>query len=212
MIKVGTVFIISVILFVNIFIILGHGTYYIADGTFKIAPRGIQQMYTIHSRMNHNDPFTPCAYALMERKTSAAYEDVFEALKDKAITLGYTLNPENFSTDYELAAIQAIKKCFPNTQLAGCLFHFAQICWRKVQQSQAGIDIRKLIESELRTEFHMLIALAFIPVSDISSTFDMLMGNLDSRLIPLAEPLNEYYIHGAKLGKTIIRQPKFCPS
>ena len=94
-------FIISFILFVNLLIILSHGTYYIANETFKISPKGIQELYTIHSRMNHNDPFTPCAYALMERKSSSAYEDVFEALKEEAITLGYTLNPEHFRTHYE---------------------------------------------------------------------------------------------------------------
>ena len=58
----------------------------------------------------------------------------------------------------------------------------------------------------------MIIAMAIILVSDISSTFDMLMESLDSRLRPLAEHLNEYYIHEAKLGKTITRQPKYCPS
>ena len=38
------------------------------------------------------------------------------------------------------------------------------------------------------------------------------MKTLDYRLIPLAEHLSTNYIHGTKLGKTTIRQPKFCPT
>ena len=101
----------------------------------------------------------------MERKSSAAYEDVFEAPKEEARNIDFILKPEYLSTDYESAAILAIKKSFTNTKLAGCLFHFAQICWRKLQQSEAGNAIRKLDERDLRTEFHMIIALAFIPVN-----------------------------------------------
>ena len=38
--------------------------------------------------MNDNDPSTPCAYALMVPKSPAFYEDIFEALKEEANTLG----------------------------------------------------------------------------------------------------------------------------
>jgi hypothetical protein len=36
--------------------------------------------------------------------------------------------------DFEAAAFNAVRNCFPNAQVKGCFFHFGQAIWRRVQR------------------------------------------------------------------------------
>jgi hypothetical protein len=40
----------------------------------------------------------------------------------------------HFQTDFERAAIKAINHVFPNASVHGCLFHYTQCIWRRVQE------------------------------------------------------------------------------
>ena len=54
-------------------------------------------------------------------------------IKDAALSLGITLDPDMLMSDFELALIQATVLNFPNASHKVCYYHFKQAIWRKVQ-------------------------------------------------------------------------------
>ncbi len=105
----------------------------------------------------------------MERKSRRAYEHVFQLLKEATRTrVRRELAPVKVSTDYEQSAIQAVRAAFPGAQtirkivqlnsqkrvlhvrldaadaeVAGCLFHFGQAQWRRLQDSGLAVAYRR---------------------------------------------------------------------
>ena len=62
------------------------------------------------------------------------YTEVSETLYNKVERLfGEQLTPSFISTDIEIAAMNAVRVTFPNCRICGCLCHYSQILWRKVQ-------------------------------------------------------------------------------
>ena len=100
------------------------------DVTFCVTPSIFYQLFTIHI-VKHNQSF-PLVYALLpnERQT---YSRAFLLLKDAALSLGITLDPDKLMSDFELALIQATALNFPNAFHKGCYYHFKQAICRKVQ-------------------------------------------------------------------------------
>ncbi|RMZ95031.1 FLYWCH zinc finger domain, partial [Brachionus plicatilis] len=78
-----------------------------ADGTFSIAPKLFEQVYTIHALIKGR--CVPLIYCLLPRKNQKIYEDVLTVVKSKINN-----QPLSFTTDFELAFINAVTKIFPN--------------------------------------------------------------------------------------------------
>ena len=66
----------------------------------------------------------PVGYALMNRKTEAAYQSVLKSLFD---TLLPTLQPSHVMTDFETALQKTIKIIFPEAAIHGCFFHHCHV-------------------------------------------------------------------------------------
>ena len=81
------------------------------------------------------------------------------------INLQADFTPSHVIVDYEAAAIGALEEVFPTATISGCLFHFSQAILRKV--SKLGLRTRYLQDEEFRMTVRSLIAMAFIPVSDV---------------------------------------------
>lgn len=64
-------------------------------------------------------------------------------------------------TDFELTLQQALSICFPQAERKGCLFHFAQAIWRKVQN--LGLQTLYKEDQSFKTFINKMIALAFVP-------------------------------------------------
>ena len=99
-----------------------------SDGTFKAVPRIFHQLYTIHIV---NDNMTiPVVYGLLPDSSQAIYEEFFSAL----LELEPLLNPITILTDFEKAALNAIKNVFPEARQRGCFFHYCQVIYRNIQR------------------------------------------------------------------------------
>jgi hypothetical protein len=73
-------------------------------------------------------------WALLPNKTRATYAELFSAIRDAFVAkFGNTGKRRVFLTDYELAAIDAVKEVFPTDTNKGCTFHFRQALMRRVQ-------------------------------------------------------------------------------
>ena len=98
---------------------------------------------------------------LMENKTEEMCKKAFEILCAECETIfGGHLSPGFISTGYEIAAIRVT---FPNCRICGCLFHFSQILWRKVQAVELAQEGMYRDNDEIRTQFHLIVGLALIP-------------------------------------------------
>ena len=76
------------------------------------------------------------AWALLPNKTRAAYSEMFAAIRDNLLALlgSVGAGERTFVTDFETAAIQAIRSVFPGARMKGCSFHFRLAICRRIQQ------------------------------------------------------------------------------
>uniref|UniRef100_A0A914UKH2 MULE transposase domain-containing protein n=1 Tax=Plectus sambesii TaxID=2011161 RepID=A0A914UKH2_9BILA len=101
-----------------------------ADGTFKSAPKGHTQLYTIHARHTRGETI-PALYAVMVRKTKSNYRKLFRwlnaELEDEDGSIGAL---QTVLIDFEPAAKGAFDIEFfssaRNIAVKGCRFHYGQ--------------------------------------------------------------------------------------
>ncbi|KFD59452.1 hypothetical protein M514_12700, partial [Trichuris suis] len=104
---------------------LANATFWIMDGTFKTVPSVFYQLYTIHAPVTTGSCRSfPLVYILMTGKSKTLYECAFEELAAFGGESGVLLNPAMVMTDFELGAINACRRVFPNATNAACYFHF----------------------------------------------------------------------------------------
>ena len=152
------------------------------DGTFQVAPRLFTQLYTIHAPVYGQ--LLPLVYCLLTNKTTATYTAVFSLIKESL-----PLPPRliHFRSDYENATMNAMINVFPHVKLEGCLFHFSQANWRKIEE--LGLS---RIYSETCNSMNLCgwcPALAFVPADNIHEAFEELKGILPEE----ADPLSAYF-------------------
>jgi hypothetical protein len=145
---------------------LSYAEHWFLDGTFSITPSLFEQLYTIHA-IKHNKNI-PLVYVLLTRKTENLYTRVFNSLFD----LNENLNPDSVMLDFELAAINAISSVFPNAVIKGCYFHFRKAIYRHIQGTPADVLYKN--DDDARTLLKSLMALAFVPESDVVEAFEEL--------------------------------------
>ena len=73
----------------------------------------------------------PCVYGLLPNKEQATYTRFFEAIRNN---VGHNWYPVRMMSDFESSAIGAANYVFPNTIKSGCLFHFGEALYRRIQR------------------------------------------------------------------------------
>ena len=79
---------------------------WLVDGTLKLSPEIIYQIYTIHAELNGFD--LPCVYVLLPNKTEKTYIRMIELLSDET-----NPNPGKTLADLEKSALNAFSKKSP---------------------------------------------------------------------------------------------------
>ena len=96
-----------------------------------MAPDSSYQVYTVHGYVNGEA--LALAWALLPNKTQQSYQKMFTALRDAFVNAIGDVGRRIFLTDFEAAAINAIKSTFPESVVKGCVFHFRQALNRRLQ-------------------------------------------------------------------------------
>ncbi|KFD45263.1 hypothetical protein M513_13859 [Trichuris suis] len=135
---------------------LANATFWIMDGTFKTVP-----------------------------SSKTLYECAFEELAAFGGESGVLLNPAIQQTDFELGAINACRRVFPNATNAACYFHFVKCVWREVQES--GLAKRYCRDENFNLKIRQLTALAFLPAEEIPDAFDLLKCRLPDQARQITE-------------------------
>ena len=151
---------------------LRDAEHWFADGTFDCAPEGYQ-LYTIHMLINQSNKTIPLVHCILKNKDVITYNRVLELLMERRL-----LNPHSILVDFENASINVLRVFFPDADLQGCLFHFGQCIWRKVQA--LGLQAWYMeAEGNNALLIKMFIALAFVPIALLPDAFNSLVDSLD---------------------------------
>jgi hypothetical protein len=73
--------------------------------------------------------------------------------------------PNRIIIDFERGFINAISHCFPKTYISGCLFHYGQAIWRKIQNVSLSEKYKNC--EKFRKYMRSFLDLAFVPSSQI---------------------------------------------
>lgn len=132
------------------------------DATFRVVPMGkFNQLFILYIRKNkkvsefilwfyfiHSISLMqsiiyvylqvfPFAWILMDRRTRAAYEAVFKFIDENVLALG---NVVSFTSDFERAMRNALKKLYPSIKRFTCHFHYTQALKRRASQTDGLVN------------------------------------------------------------------------
>ena len=141
------------------------------DGTFKVAPPGYKQVYTLHA---YYDGITyPCVYAVLKDKKQETYEKMIDIVLDLLPVVTFP-KATSIMTDFEKSAMNAFQVKFPGAQLSGCYFHLGQSVWRHINGEQIARH-RYKTEPDFAIRARMFCALAFVPTDRVIEFMEILM-------------------------------------
>lgn len=188
-------------------------TYWMADGTFKTAPSMFMQLLTIHGCVGgENGMVLPLVYALMTKRTSVCYDAVMAALVQIADEHNLVLNPKIIITDFEQAEMKSFVREFTCAESKGCLFHFGQNIYRRIQTH--GLAQRYGCDAEFGLNVRKLFALAFLPAVDIEAAFMELKLTYDETMKAVLDWFESTYVIGQKRRHSQVTrtEAKFPPN
>ena len=172
---------------------LSESSHVFGDGTFKIAPNGYVQQYTLHAY--HEGITYPCVYALLPGKSEQVYSRMIEVIKNLVPNLDF--NPVSIMTDFEKAAMNAFGTHFPNADISGCYFHLGQSAWRHLQAPPGTLARRYKEDTPFALRVRRFLALAFVPPNEVHHYMQLLMADEASRndgILEFAEYFQQTYV------------------
>ncbi|CAF2042901.1 unnamed protein product, partial [Rotaria magnacalcarata] len=125
---------------------------------------------------------TPLVHGLIIGKSAEDYNLFFEKVLEQDSFL-----PESIMTDFETGTIKSVKDMLSNILHKGYLFHFSQAVCRQVQSK--GLTTKYNADEVFRLNVKQLIALAFAPLDQIITGFDLICDQFDNG----ADDLLEYF-------------------
>ncbi|CAF4657391.1 unnamed protein product [Rotaria socialis] len=158
--------------------ILNQNKHWFAGGRFKVCLNDYYRLFTLHTMMTN--AITPLVYGLLIGKSAEDYNLLFEKVSKQD-----NFQPESIMTDFETGTIKSVKDMLPNILHRGCLFHFSQAVCRQVQSK--GLTTKYNEDEVFRLNVKQLIALAFAPLDQIITSFDLICDQFDDDVDDLVE-------------------------
>ena len=123
------------------------------------------QVYVIMATLA--DRAIPCAYALLEHKRQETYVELLKGIEQCCTQLGVQPDPAVVVTDFESAAMTAVKQVFGSqVETHGCFFHLTQATWRRIQSE--GLSNLYKTNVDVRLFCGMMDgSMAFLPVQEV---------------------------------------------
>ncbi len=113
-------------------------------------------------------------YFLISDKKESSYVKVFLKLK-----ILFSLNPEIIICDFERGIVNSLNKNFQNSATNGCLLHFGQAIWKRIQVS--GFSNEYLRNPDLKKSIEMVLNLAFVPTFHINVFYSRILNWISSK-------------------------------
>jgi len=170
-----------------------------ADGTFSTRPIIFAQIYIVFGF--DKDYMIPCIYCLTTKRDEVLYKKIFTHLITLCANINLTFSPKRFTSDFEIATIQACQYLFPNVKISACFFHYSQSIWRKIQElglsRLVSSSAREVNNDEHKKADHWIlgaIGLALIPPTLVETTWVNLMDEYTPDDYRAASQFNDYMV------------------
>ncbi|KAG0437398.1 hypothetical protein DMUE_3713 [Dictyocoela muelleri] len=145
--------------------VMRRSNVFLVDGTFKAATNNFTQLFVIH--VMYFDKRLPMVYVLTKSKTIETYKKIFSHLKVKE-----KIEIPHLISDYEIAIINSFKSIYNFSKVSGCLFHFGQIMWRKIQKNGYTNDYKS--NNDFRRFINYLLLLSYVPPEKVPYYFNII--------------------------------------
>jgi len=126
---------------------------------------------------------------------------IFTHLITLCANINLTFSPKRFTSDFEIATIQACQYLFPNVKISACFFHYSQSIWRKIQElglsRLVSSSAREVNNDEHKKADHWIlgaIGLALIPPTLVETTWVNLMDEYTPDDYRAASQFNDYMV------------------
>ncbi|XP_064636946.1 uncharacterized protein LOC135493499 [Lineus longissimus] len=152
-----------------------------ADATFKLCRSPFKQLFSINAfvKSGEDTKQLPLAFALMSGRKKRNYKAILQRLKE----IVGEVRVDNIVIDFESAMWGAFRRVFPGINITGCLFHWTQAIWRKVQE--LGLQTAYANDRNAHDYIKKLMALPFLPADRIREIFDVMKTRATSQ--PLSQ-------------------------
>lgn len=183
--------------------ILERASYVHYDGTFKVSPNLFYQLFCLHAIRNGN--LLPCVFGLLMNKTQETYTQFFQAVKNHIPQW----RPLYAMGDFEIASHRAFSSVFPEANITGCLFHLGQSVYRNAIERHLQTEYER--NENVRKYIKYLVALAFVPITEIRTCFDDILASTDFPADENVEDLYDYFEtwYVGKVVRNRLRNPRF---
>lgn len=172
---------------------------WLSDGTLKLDPSLLFQIYTIHFELIPGT-YPVGIYCLIQSKSRNNYKVICNGIK----TLIPAASPKRILTDFDMAAMNEFQIAFPKSAVSGSYFHLCQNVLNKV--NQIGMKPSYESDSDIQTAVLSIPALALVPEGDVAEAFEILCDEIMELHEYMPELLSYFehtYIRGRKrIGKS----------
>ncbi|MPC35670.1 hypothetical protein E2C01_029100 [Portunus trituberculatus] len=165
------------------------------DGTFKLCRYPFMQLLTINAFVRADDHAkqVPLMFALMSGRKKSDYRKVFQEL---LTILPAGPSVQHITVDYEKAIWKVLPEFLPDTQIKGCVFHWTQAIWRKIQE--VGLQHGYTHNDGTYKYLCRVMALPFLPEEEIIPIYDCLSRQATTaQLQSITDYISRTWIHSS---------------
>ncbi|KAH7680291.1 hypothetical protein AAVH_41334 [Aphelenchoides avenae] len=113
----------------------------------------------------------------------ALFSQMFVVLGGRGDYIWPNLEPDSVSCDFEAAVMTAAERVFNDIEIHGCLFHLAHNLWKCIAREKLSTKYNS--DAEFQLFARMILALAFLPISQLPRGVRWLTENLPEELEPV---------------------------
>ncbi|RZF34654.1 hypothetical protein LSTR_LSTR012736 [Laodelphax striatellus] len=139
----------------------------------------------------------PVAFALMEKKTYASYNKIFELLKK----LLPSTKPKTIISDFEAGLLRALNCTFPDAAISGCWWHYSYCILKRM--SKIGLVMAARNDANVMRVIHMCMCLPLLPAVQIEAGLVEIQNHTSLQEVAEREKLDMIfaYINDQWIGK-----------
>lgn len=124
----------------------------------------------------------------MDKKSQLAYQHVFEYVHNHV----FPLHCATFTTDYEVAMRNALRKLFQDSKLIACYFHYCQAVKRRAASTYGFVDMVRT-NKDARSLYYRLHCLPLLPPQYIRAMYTELKTEAVSISKTIFRPFLKYF-------------------
>ena len=146
----------------------------------------------------------PCVYCLTTKKDQQVYTKIFGHVISLSQKPDLNLQPRRLTIEFEIATMNSFCRLFLTASVTGCLFHYVQGLWRKIQElglsrhvsysiDEENIDISSDEKKHADHWFLAAIGLTLVPPELVERTWAEVMDEYTPEYVS-AIKFNDYLV------------------